>query len=365
MNEVISVSLGERSYDIHVAPGLLAQAGMLLKPFARGTVPVVTDENVAKIYLDGFLHTLESSGIDARAIVLVPGEERKSFAGLEQLCSALLDIGIDRGGLIVAFGGGVIGDLAGFAAAILKRGIDFAQVPTTLLAQVDSSVGGKTAIDTEKGKNLIGAFHQPRIVLADTNTLTTLPERELKAGYGEVVKYGALGDVDYFNWLEKNAVTALNGDKKAIVHLVSHACRMKAGIVMRDEREADERALLNLGHTFGHALEAATGYSDRLKHGEGVAIGMVLAFRLSVALGLCPAVDSVRFIQHLKAVGLPVSISDIPGPRPEVETLMTHMRHDKKVKGGKINFVLPHRIGEAFVTADVPMTEVRKVLEQQ
>jgi 3-dehydroquinate synthase len=365
MNEVISVSLGERSYDIHVAPGLLAQAGTLLKPFAQGTVPVVTDENVAGIYLDGFLKTLKSSGIDARAIVLVPGEERKSFTGLEQLCNALLDTGVDRGGLIVAFGGGVIGDLVGFAAAVLKRGIDFAQVPTTLLAQVDSSVGGKTAIDTEKGKNLIGAFHQPRIVIADTNTLATLPERELRAGYGEVAKYGALGDAAYFDWLEKNAADALNGAEKAIVDLVSHACRMKAGIVMRDEREAGERALLNLGHTFGHALEAATGYSDRLKHGEGVAIGMALAFKLSVALGLCPEADCLRFIRHIDTVGLPASISDIPGPRPEIATLMMHMRHDKKVKDGKINFVLLRRIGEAFVTADVPMTEVRKVLAQQ
>ncbi len=365
MNEVIPVSLEKRSYDIHVAPGLLAQTGTLLKPFAHGTVPIVTDENVAGFYLDGLMETLKSSGIDARAIVLVPGEERKSFTGLEQLCGALLDTGVDRGGLIVAFGGGVIGDLVGFAAAILKRGIDFVQVPTTLLAQVDSSVGGKTAIDTAKGKNLIGAFYQPRIVLADINTLATLPERELKAGYGEVVKYGVLGDAAYFDWLEKNAVAALQGDKTATVYLVSHACRMKAGVVMRDEREAGERALLNLGHTFGHALEAATGYSDRLKHGEGVAIGMALAFRLSVALDLCPKVDYLRFIRHLKAIGLPAFISDIPGPRPEVETLLMHMQHDKKVKNGKINFVLLRRIGEAFVTADVPMIEVRKVLAQQ
>ena len=294
MSDCIPVSLGERSYEIFVAPGLLAEAGERLKPFARGVVPVVTDENVANIYLDEFLKTLKTAGLDARAVVMVPGEESKSFSGLEQLCSALLDSGVDRGGLIVALGGGVIGDLTGFAASILKRGVDFAQIPTTLLAQVDSSVGGKTGIDTDKGKNLIGTFHQPRIVLIDTDVLSTLPPRELIAGYGEVVKYGALGDHDFFEWLEGNAAKALAGDKDAIVHMVAHTCRMKAAIVARDEFEAGDRALLNLGHTFGHALEAATGYSDRLKHGEGIAIGMALAFALSARLGLCPGMDEMR-----------------------------------------------------------------------
>jgi 3-dehydroquinate synthase len=362
MIETIPVCLGERSYDILVAPGLLAEAGERLKAFARGPVPVVTDEHVADLYLDGFLKNLKAAGLDARAIVMVPGEESKSFGGLEQLCSALLETGVDRGGLIVALGGGVIGDLTGFAAAILKRGVDFAQVPTTLLAQVDSSVGGKTAIDTKEGKNLIGAFHQPKIVLADTDTLSTLDRRELLAGYGEVVKYGALGDHEFFEWLEENAAKALAGDKAAIVHMVAHACRMKAAIVARDERETGDRALLNLGHTFGHALEAAAGYSDRLKHGEGVAIGMALAFRLAVRLGLCPGQDAERFIRHMKTVGLPTNIADIPGPRPAIDALAAHMAHDKKVKDGKIRFVLPRWIGECVITDKVPADAVRAVL---
>ncbi len=361
--ETIAVSLGARSYDIYVAPGLLAEAGARLKPFARGMVLVVTDENVADLYLDDFLKNLKTAGLDARAVVMVPGEESKSFSSLEQLCNALLDTGIDRGGLIVALGGGVIGDLAGFAAAILKRGVDFVQVPTTLLSQVDSSVGGKTGINANQGKNLIGAFHQPRLVLADTTALSTLPKRELSAGYGEVVKYGALGDAEYFAWLETNAVKALAGDAEILVRMVSHACRMKADIVARDERESGVRALLNLGHTFGHALEAATGFSDRLKHGEGVALGMALAFRLSVELGLCPAADADRLIDHLKTVGLPVDVAAVPGLRPTVDCLIDHMHHDKKVKNGKINFVLARRIGESFVTADVPVDAVRKVLQ--
>lgn len=363
MKQTIAVPLGERAYDIHVAHGLLGEVGMRIKPFVHGVVPVVTDENVADIYLTAFLADLKAAGLDARAVVMVPGEESKSFSGLEQLCSALLDTGIDRGGLIVALGGGVIGDLAGFAAAILKRGVDFVQVPTTLLSQVDSSVGGKTGINTEQGKNLIGAFHQPRLVLADTDTLSSLPRRELLAGYGEVVKYGAIGDADFFTWLENNAVKALAGNAEAMVKLVSRACRMKAAIVVRDERESGVRALLNFGHTFGHALEAATGFSDRLKHGEGVGIGMALAYRLSVKLGLCPKKDADRFIQHMKSVGLPVEISDIPGPRPDAETLVAHMHHDKKVRDGKINFVLARCIGEAFVTAEVPMDAVRDVLK--
>jgi 3-dehydroquinate synthase len=361
-SETIPVALGERKYDIVVAPGLLAEAGERLKPFAHGPVPVVTDENVADHYLGAFLQNLKAAGIDARAVVMVPGEESKSFSGLEQLCSALLESGVDRGGLIVALGGGVIGDLTGFAASILKRGIDFAQVPTTLLAQVDSSVGGKTAIDTEKGKNLIGTFYQPRLVLADTDTLTTLPARELLAGYAELVKYGALGDADFFAWLEENATRALAGDKDAVVHAVAHACRMKAAIVVRDEHETGERALLNLGHTFGHALEAATGYSDRLRHGEGVAIGMTLAFALAARLGLCPGKDEMRFVRHLKNIGLPTKIADIPGPRPDLDTLLMHMGHDKKVKDGQINFVLPRWIGNSFVTHEVPIEAVKAVL---
>lgn len=362
MNETIAVSLGARSYDIHVGPGLLAAAGEKLKPFARGVVPVVTDETVAGLYLDRFTASLSAAGIETHPIIMPPGEVSKSFAGLEKLSGALLELGVDRGGLIVALGGGVIGDLTGFAAAILKRGVDFAQVPTTLLSQVDSSVGGKTGINTDAGKNLIGAFHQPRIVLADTEVLATLSRRELVNGYAEVAKYGALGDAAYFDWLEANAETALAGDTAAIVHLVSHACRMKAAIVAKDEQEAGLRALLNLGHTFGHALEASTGFSDRLKHGEGVAIGMALAFKLSERLGLCPKADGERFVAHLKAVGLPCRIGDITGPRPNVDELLAHMQHDKKVKDGLINFVLLRAVGTSFVTNRVPPDVLRWVL---
>jgi 3-dehydroquinate synthase len=362
MNECISIDLGPRSYDIHVGPRLIEQAGTLIAPFARGPLPVVTDTNVAFLHLDRFLGVLEQAGLDPKPIVVDAGESTKSFAWLERLIGELTATGIDRGGLVVALGGGVIGDLTGFAAGILKRGIAFAQVPTTLLSQVDSSVGGKTGINIPEGKNLVGVFHQPKLVLADTDVLGTLPKRELIAGYAEVMKAGALGDADYFAWLEQNAPRALNGDTGAIVHTVAHAVRMKADIVERDEKEHGVRALLNLGHTFGHALETATGFSDRLLHGEGVAIGTALAFRLSAKLGLCPAADSARLEAHLKAVGLPSAISDIPGERPTPDVLLAAMAHDKKVKDGKLVFVLARRIGEAFVTGDVPVEMVREVL---
>ena len=362
MSERITVSLDERSYDILVGAGLVTQAGKLLAPLVRGPLPVVTDANVAKLHLPALLKALKQSKLDARPIVLEPGEGTKSFRLLEKLCSELLATGVDRGGLIVAFGGGVIGDLTGLAAGVLKRGIDFAQIPTTLLAQVDSSVGGKTAINTAEGKNLVGVFHQPKIVLIDTALLSTLPRRELLAGYAEVAKYGALGDAAFFEWLEANGAKALAGDAASIAHAVAHSCRMKADIVARDEREAGERALLNLGHTFGHALEAATGYSDRLLHGEGVALGMALAFRLSVRLGLCSGQDAERFTRHLKSVGLPIEIADIPGPRPSADALLEHMAHDKKVKDGKLTFVLPLGIGQAFLTSGVPREAVREVL---
>lgn len=362
MKVVIPVALGARSYDIHVGPDLMAEAGNLLKPFARGPVPVVTDNNVAFVHLDRFLGVLHDAGIAAKPIILDAGESTKSFAWLERLMSQLLASGVDRGGLIVALGGGVIGDLTGFAAGILKRGVAFAQVPTTLLSQVDSSVGGKTAINVPEGKNLVGVFHQPSIVIADTNVLGTLPRRELLSGYAELVKTAALGNAPYFSWLEANASDALNGKPEAIVHAVAEACRMKAGIVARDEREAGERALLNLGHTFGHALETATGFSDRLLHGEGVAIGMVLAYQLSAKLGLCPQADVDRLITHLKAIGLPTAITDIPGERPDTEGLIAAMSHDKKVKDGKLIFVLARSIGTSFVTGDVPVEAVREVL---
>jgi 3-dehydroquinate synthase len=362
MSERVTVSLGARSYDIHVGAGLLAQAGELLKPLAHGVTPVVTDDRVAKLHLEPLLASLRAVGIDAKPIIVAAGEATKSFAGLERLSSALLAAGVERGGLIVALGGGVIGDLAGFAAGILKRGIDFAQIPTTLLAQVDSSVGGKTAINTPEGKNLVGLFHQPRVVIADIAVLSTLPRRELLAGYAEVAKYGALGDAEFFGWLEANAPAALKGDAAALTKIVAHSCRMKAAIVARDERETGERALLNLGHTFGHALEAATGYSDRLLHGEGVAIGVALAFRLSAQLGLAPAADAARIEQHLRSTGLPASIADIAGPRPSAGALMRHMLHDKKARDGKLTFILAHGIGRAFVTDDVAMNAVQALL---
>jgi 3-dehydroquinate synthase len=347
---------------IHVGSGLLARAGELLAPFARDPIPVVTDMHVAPLHLEPCVMSLRASRLNPQPIVLDAGEGTKSFRGLERLTDRLLDGGIDRGGLVVALGGGVIGDVTGFAAAVLKRGVAYAQIPTTLLAQVDSSVGGKTAINTRQGKNLVGVFHQPKIVIADTDVLGTLPRRELVAGYAEVAKYGALGDEDFFAWLEANGQAALAGDPGKLVYMVAHSCRMKAEIVGRDERESGERALLNLGHTFAHALEAVTGYSNRLLHGEAVAIGMVLAFRLSAQLGLAPPADRERLEKHLRRVSLPVSIGDVPGERPDADALLAHMMHDKKAEGGKLTFVLVRGFGRAFTTSAAPIDAVRSVL---
>jgi 3-dehydroquinate synthase len=334
----------------------------VLAPLAHGSVPIVTDTNVAPLQLEALATSLRASGLKPQPVVLDAGEAMKSFRGLEQLIDALLDCGVDRGGLLVALGGGVIGDLTGFAAGILKRGIASAQIPTTLLAQVDSSVGGKTAINARQGKNLIGLFHQPRIVIADTELLRTLPRRELLAGYAEVVKYGALGDAGFFGWLEEHGQEALERDTDGCVHMVAHCCRMKADIVSSDEREDGDRALLNLGHTFAHALEAATGYSDRLLHGEAVAIGMTLAFRLSAELGLAPSSDADRVAKHLRTVSLPVSLADISGDPPDADSLLAHMMHDKKARGGKLMFVLVNGIGRAFTTTDVPLHALRALL---
>lgn len=364
MSERVDIELGDRGYAVHVGPALLEQAGSLLAPFAHGRVAVVTDANVARLHLDRLMELLRDH-IDAKPIILEPGEGAKSFEGLERLTDELLVAGIERNGLVVAFGGGVIGDLAGFAAGVLKRGVGYAQIPTTLLAQVDSSVGGKVAINTRAGKNLVGLFHQPRIVIADTAVVDTLPRRELLAGYAEVAKYGALGDAEFFSWLEANAAAALSGACDARTQMIGHCVRMKAAIVGSDERELGERALLNLGHTFGHALEAASGYEERLLHGEAVAIGTVLAFRLSAAMGLAPPADAERVEKHLKSVSLPTRIGNIPGTRPGADMLLAHMMHDKKAKDGRLTFVLARGLGRAFATSDVPLAAVRALLQEQ
>jgi 3-dehydroquinate synthase len=317
------------------------------------------------LHLPAVHAALKDAGIAVAAdIVVPPGEASKSFESFERVCEALIEARIERGDVVIAFGGGVVGDLAGFAASVVRRGVDYIQVPTTLLSQVDSSVGGKTAINTTQGKNLVGLFHQPRVVIADTAVLGTLPRRELLGGYAEVVKYGLLGDSDFFAWLEKYGAEALAGNGAAITHAVGHSCAMKAAIVARDERETGERALLNLGHTFGHGLEAATHYSDRLIHGEGVALGCVLALRLSAKLGFSTAEDVKRLERHFELCGLPISLAQIPGPRPSVDEILDHMRHDKKASAGRMTFILTRGIGHAFISRDVPEDAVRVVLAE-
>lgn len=363
-HETVRVELGPRSYDIVVGDGVLAEAGALMGPVLRqDRVVVVTDENVAPLHLEALTRALANAGLSAEAVVLPAGEQTKDFAHLERLVEEILERGIERDSTLVALGGGVIGDITGFAAATVLRGIDFVQVPTTLLAQVDSSVGGKTGINTGHGKNLVGAFHQPRLVLADSRVLETLPRREMAAGYAEVVKYGLINDEGFFSWLEGHGSDLLDGDHAAIRHAVVTSCRAKAAIVAADERESGSRALLNLGHTFGHALEAETGYSDTLLHGEAVAIGMVMAFDLSVRLGLCRARDADRVRRHLGTVGLPTGTDFAPVVLWDPARLTAHMTKDKKVRGGRLTFVLVRRIGEAFVTQDVPGEELVAFME--
>ncbi len=353
--ETVRVELGPRGYDIVVGTGVLAEAGRLIAPILRRKkVIAVTDETVAALHLEMLAASLGQAGIDCHAVVLPPGEKTKDFQHLESLLDRILEHGIERGGTLVALGGGVIGDITGFAAAIALRGIDFVQIPTTLLAQVDSSVGGKTGINARQGKNLIGAFHQPRLVLADSGVLETLPRRQLLAGYGEVAKYGLLGDEPFFAWLEGHGADLLDGDPGLIRHAVVACCKAKAAIVAADEREADSRALLNLGHTFGHALEAETGFGGALLHGEAVAIGMVMAFDLSVRLGLCPPEDAARARRHLAAVGLPTGTDALPTVLWDPRRLVAHMARDKKVEGGKLTFILTRGIGGAFIARDVP-----------
>ena len=353
-DDKVSVALGSRTYDIHIGEGLLEQAGSLIAPLLkRSFTAIVSDENVARFHLKALQASLAASGIKSVAVVLPAGEKTKSFTALAQLCDHLLGAGVERRDKIIALGGGVIGDLAGFAASILRRGVDFIQIPTTLLAQVDSSVGGKTGINSAHGKNLIGAFHQPLAVLADTGLLETLPPRELAAGYAEVAKYGLLGDLSFFEWLEANAAILMRGDMQARKFAIRKSCSAKAAIVAEDETEQGVRALLNLGHTFGHALESATGYSDRLLHGEGVSIGMVLAFRFSERLGHCKVGTAERVAKHLQGVGLPTHMNDIAGPLPSVTSLVDIMRQDKKAQGGKLTFILARDIGDTFIAKDV------------
>ncbi|MGE0006307.1 MAG: 3-dehydroquinate synthase [Parvibaculaceae bacterium] len=350
----VAVELGSRSYSIAIGDGLIGQAGARLRPLLRRPLAaIVTDDNVAGLHLETLRASLAAAGIESTTVVLPPGEATKSYRRLAETCDGLLAAGIERRDMVIALGGGVIGDLAGFASAILRRGVDFVQIPTTLLAQVDSSVGGKTGINSPHGKNLIGAFHQPRAVLIDIGLLDTLPRRELAAGYAEVAKYGLLGDAGFFAWLEAHAASIFSGDAQARFKAITRSCEMKAGIVAEDETETGVRALLNLGHTFGHALEAATGYSARLLHGEGVAIGMAQAFRFSERLGLAAGADAERVEKHLRSVGLPTRLADIPGSLPEPRKLLEIMRQDKKAVAGRLTFILSRGIGRAFIARDV------------
>ena len=339
MNEIVLVELGERSYAIHIARGLVATAGELVRPVLRAPrTIIVSDQTVAPLYLPGLQASLADADIANEAHIVPAGEASKSFAVFEDLVEFLLARKVERSTTLIALGGGVVGDLCGFAAAVTLRGIDFVQIPTTLLAQVDSAVGGKTGINTRHGKNLIGSFHQPRLVVCDVDTLSTLPRRELLAGYAEVVKYGLINDAAFFGWLEDNGAKLLAGDAPATATAIAHCCRAKAAIVAADEREAGQRALLNLGHTFAHALEAEADYGDRLLHGEAVAIGLCWAFELSARLGLCPPADAARVRTHLASVGLAVRPPATTGMSWSTERLIEHMGHDKKVRAGRPNF---------------------------
>ena len=360
----LPVSLDTRAYDIVIGPGLIARAGMLLRPaLTSPRVVIVTDATVGPRYGEPLAASLTAAGITHQTVTIPPGEGSKDFATLAHVVDSILSQRIERATTLVALGGGVVGDITGFAAAVLLRGIDFVQVPTTLLAQVDSSVGGKTGINTVQGKNLVGSFHQPRMVLADVSVLDSLPRRELLAGYAEVVKYGLLGDAEFFSWLETHGAAVIAGDLAARAEAVHRSCAAKAAIVAEDERETGRRALLNLGHTFGHALEAELDYDGRLLHGEAVAIGMVMAFALSCRMGLGPDHATVaRVRHHLAAVGLPVAPPPLPGVDWQPDRLIDHMTRDKKVRDGRITFILARAIGAAEVHHDVPIDAVRATL---
>ena len=363
MTRRVVVGLGERAYAVEIGPGLIERAGALVAPLVkRGRTAIVSDETVWALHGERLTASLKAAGVTASPVVIPPGEQTKSFAGLADLIDRLLALELDRGDLITAFGGGVVGDLAGFAAAVYKRGVDFVQIPTTLLAQVDSSVGGKTAIDTPRGKNLVGAFHQPRLVIADLDVLASLPDREMRAGYAEVIKYGLLGDFGFFEWLETNGAGVLAREPEALARAVARCVEMKAEIVAEDETEQGRRALLNLGHTFGHALEAETGYGAALLHGEAVAAGQALAFRFSAARGVCPSQDARRAEAAIAAAGLPTRLADVPGHPVKAERLVAHMAQDKKAEGGRLTFILARGLGQAFVAKDVDAGFVRDFL---
>jgi 3-dehydroquinate synthase len=363
VSEAVTVALAGRSYEVRIGKSLIDDAGRLVKPLLKRPVTaVVMDSIVADLHGERLLAALRSQAIEARPVIVPPGEETKSFAGLEALCDELLALELDRSDRLVAFGGGVVGDLAGFAAAIFKRGIDFIQIPTTLLAQVDSSVGGKTAIDTPRGKNLIGAFHQPRLVLADLGVLDTLPDREMACGYAEVLKYGLLGDAQFFDGLEAATPRVLAREDEALTWAVRRCVEMKAQIVAEDEREGGARALLNLGHTFGHAVEAATGFGEALKHGEAVGLGCAMAFRFSARLGLCPGQDATRVERAIAAAGLPIHLGEIHGHPFAADALVGAMAQDKKAEGGALTFILVRAIGQAFVAKGVDPAPLRDFL---
>jgi 3-dehydroquinate synthase len=363
MTLAVPVGVAGHPYEVLIGRGLIDQAGQIVRPLLKQPrLAVVMDETVSALHGARLAASLAGAGIAVHPVVIPPGEGEKSFAGLERLCAQLLALELDRGDLIVAFGGGVVGDLTGFAAAILKRGIDFVQIPTTLLAQVDSSVGGKTAIDTPRGKNLIGAFHQPVLVLADLDALASLPKRELVCGYAEVIKYGLLGDAGFFEWLEANSAAVLAMDEGALTRAIGRSVEMKAEIVAEDEREQGRRALLNLGHTFAHALEAETGFGEALKHGEAVGIGCALAFRFSARLGHCSGQDAERAGRAIAAAGLPTQLGQLAGHPFGADALVTHMAQDKKAEGGALTFILARAIGEAFVAKGVPAAAARDFL---
>jgi len=362
---VVPIPLGDRAYDIVIGHGLLEQAGQRLRAmFPESRFGIVTDDMVAGAQLPRLVASLDAAGCDHVTVTVPHGEAAKSYEHLTETVDALIDARLERSDVILALGGGVVGDLAGFAAAIVRRGMRFVQLPTSLLAQVDSSVGGKTGINTRHGKNLVGAFHQPALVLADLDTLKTLSDRQFAAGYAEVAKYGLIDDAAFFFWLEDNLADIRRGGP-ARAEAIARACSAKARFVIADEREAGSRALLNLGHTFGHALEAATGYSDRLLHGEGVAIGMVLAHAYSAGQGLAPGQDTSRVIAHLQSAGLPTTLADIPGGLAGADELMHHIAQDKKVSRGALTFILTRGIGEAFIARDVEPARVSRFLEEQ